>query len=197
MCSSLSWPLMVWGPLATSANALCAVRVSACCLELLTNVNESPVVLDPLHCTALGILFLFLLCYLGCLSSHLTSTRQGSVHLTCKADRLTQVKQAITSKLCQLASIDPTRASRRLTHGGSSSWRQKYPLQKGNLRCLAVLTYTFGLRRLISKPGDCCLTSEKGNKRLLHVRELVICMERKVWRQAGLLCAIRLAFNVL
>ena len=56
------------------------------CRELLTNVNESPVILDPLHGTALGVLFLFLLCYLWCLSPHFTGTRQRSVHLTCEPD---------------------------------------------------------------------------------------------------------------
>ena len=58
------------------------ILAAQCCLQL-TNIDKSPVVLDPLHRTALGILFLFLLCYLWCLSTYLTGTSQRSVHLTC------------------------------------------------------------------------------------------------------------------
>ncbi len=68
------------------------ILAAQCCWQL-TNVNKSPVVLDPLHRTALRVLFLFLLCYLWCLSTYLTGTSQRSVHLTCNKYKCEQDDQ--------------------------------------------------------------------------------------------------------
>lgn len=50
---------------------------------LLTNVDESAVVLDALHGTARGLLLLLLLGDLGGLAAHLAGTCEGSVYLAC------------------------------------------------------------------------------------------------------------------
>lgn len=56
-------------------------------VQVLTNVHETAVVLDTLHCTACGLLLLLLLGHLGGLATHLTGTSEGSVDLACKQQR--------------------------------------------------------------------------------------------------------------
>jgi hypothetical protein len=56
-----------------------AGRYKAC---MLTNVDETAVVLDALHGTTLWLLLLVLRWYLGRLPAHLTGTRQRTVDLT-------------------------------------------------------------------------------------------------------------------
>ena len=79
---------------------------------MLTNVDEATVVLYPLHCPALGVLLLVLLGYLCGLSTHLSCSGKGAMHLACK--NMNQLLRFATS--CLLHSFLRSIAEGRGTH---------------------------------------------------------------------------------
>ena len=84
LCCSLAEQYFELSKIISSYFCMCLyANAMAGTSALRTNIDESPVVLDPLHRPALGVFLLFLLGNLWCLTTHLTSTRQRSVHLTC------------------------------------------------------------------------------------------------------------------
>ena len=74
-------------------------------LPKLTNIDESPVVLEPLEGAALGHLLLLCLCHLGRLRAHLAGASQRPVHLACTT--ITQSKVVSRGAACPNQTVRP------------------------------------------------------------------------------------------